>query len=64
MSIDFTKPPSTRPYFHMSGDKWDMDYQRNALLHFVEAQGLSDKCLDWLYTNAPEGWFREDEEDK
>ena len=59
--VDFSQPPHTRPYFHITAEKWDGDHQRNALLHFINAKGLDDECLEWLYANAPEGWFREDD---
>ena len=57
--IDFTAPPSSRPYFHISSEKWDMENQRNALLHYVHEHQLDDECLNWVKENAPEGWFRE-----
>ena len=62
MSIDYSETPSTSLYFHISGEKWDMDHQRNALLHYIESKGLSDECLTWLQENAEPGWFREEED--
>ena len=58
---DFTEPPHTPIYFHISGEKWDMDQQRNSLLHYIHAKGLDEDCLRWVYESAPEGWFREED---
>ena len=44
-NVDFTNPPLLRPYFHMSAEKIDEAYQRNALLLFIESKGLTEECL-------------------
>jgi len=59
---DYTRPPHSRPYFHISSEKWDMENQRNALLHYIHEKGLDEDCLVWVKENAPEGWFRDDDE--
>ena len=58
--IDYRQPPHTRPYFHLATEKWDMDAQRNSLLHFIHEKGLDAEYLRWVYENAPEGWFRDE----
>jgi hypothetical protein len=44
----FHEPPHTGAYFFLYGEKWDFEYARNALLHFIEEKGLSDECKKWL----------------
>ena len=46
-------PPSSPAYFKLYADKFDHEFARNALLHFIEENGLSEKCANWLEEKFP-----------
>jgi hypothetical protein len=51
--------PSTPPYFNLwAGNRFDMDQERNILLHFIESKGLSDECDAYIDKHFP----KEDDE--
>ena len=46
--VDFQKPPNSGVYYSLWGDKWNTEYARNALLHFIHQQELECEFLEWL----------------
>lgn len=50
----FSDAPSSKPYFELSGSKFEMQYQRNVLLHFIHEKGLDEQFIAYLDFLAPE----------
>jgi hypothetical protein len=49
------EPPSTPPYFTLvAGHRFDMDQQRNLLLHFIHSKKLDKECEAWLDKHFPD----------
>lgn len=53
MAIDLENPPDIAPRFRFWGDKWNHEYARNALLHYIAIKGLAEDCERWLEKEFP-----------
>lgn len=52
--------PDTPPRFHLwGGHRFDMDAQRNILLHFIHEKGLDAECVAFIEQHFPD----EDDDD-
>jgi hypothetical protein len=47
------EPPDMPVRWTFAADKWDSEYARNVLLHFIKKQGLAKKCDEWVDKNFP-----------
>jgi hypothetical protein len=47
-------PPPTKPYSKVKCEKWDNEVARNVLLHFIEIEGLSEQCNEFLEAFFPD----------
>ena len=45
--------PNNELWGTFAGDKWDHEYSRNVLLHFIEQNGLTDRALAWINNRWP-----------
>lgn len=47
--------PHTPPRYHLwGGHRFDMEVQRNILLHFIHQKGLDAECVSFIETNFPD----------
>ena len=51
---DPSNPPSTAPYFKFYAEKWDHEYARNVLLHFINQKKLNKTLDKWLEKHYPD----------
>ena len=52
--VNVADAPGTAPYYKFYKEKWDSDYARNALLHFIHEQHLDAECSKWLDLHFPD----------
>lgn len=53
VKVEMSDSPSIPLYFLMAAEKWDHEYARNALLHFIHQKYLEEPCLDFF---KEQGW--------
>ncbi len=54
MKPNIEEPPLTKSYFKFYAEKWDSEYARNALLHFISRNKMEAKLFKWLEKNFPD----------
>jgi hypothetical protein len=54
MIPDPTQPPNTKAYFKFYAEKWDSEYARNVLLHFISECELNEQLISWLDEKFPD----------
>ncbi len=51
----YLEAPDTPPRFHLrGGHRFDLECQRNILLHFIRLKGLDDECVKFIEENFPD----------
>jgi len=51
---DITEPPNIAVRFRFWAEKWDHEYARNALLHYIASKKLAKDCEKWFEKHWPE----------
>jgi len=51
---DPSNPPATAPYHKFWSEKWDHEYARNVLLHFINQKKLNKTLDKWLEKYYPD----------
>ena len=47
-------PPANGLWGKFAAEKWDHEYARNVLLHFIDQKGLTEEADAWVDKNWPE----------
>ena len=61
MKYSFTEPPDIPVRYKFWCEKWDHEYARNVLLHYIKARGLAKDCEKWMDKHFPDNRFPDDE---